>query len=652
MPKTAGPWGDLFAQKLAKRVLAPVSTLSLLPSDAPLDTLCWVRSRGGLWLRSREEGTTAWRRLRVSDPKWASRDTWYIGAEGNDDNDGATEQTLLRTTGELFARLADNPLTTGVTVYVVDDVNETELCFQGRNEPDGVHWLYFEGLPRVAATGTIASVTNWTASTNTAGIITGSSTLVPHVGKLLRITGGARAGARFWIVKNTSGVTVRISRVLDGPYSPSSVSLQVGDPYEVLTLPHLTDTATIVSATDVQFALVDIGTTDNAHGIIVNGAAIFDACKLYGLDVFGGGQVTLYACSVGRSVRAQGDGAVGATGCLVDGTTIRSGGTAILNDHVIQAGKLVVEKGSLVRTTDNAFLAVYDYSVGAIEVESLGQLHVNGYIIGTGITGDPAMITVGSNGSVVYSNEPTITGSLVESLVGGYERDFSEWPYIHPDNGAAVVDAAADASPTAGGGGGSATSQPVYDDFGALPAADDDGIVTAFATSTSTATKSGGGLNGVVGAGILNPPRNITITTSSSLAAYNTTDPIVITGTNVNDEVITEERTPSAANGGQVLGTLKCFKTVTSIAFPAQGTTAGQFKVGFGALIGLRQKTLWTASGFLFLLAYYIDASADFQSQYNTYGLAASPPNGAIEPTNTLPDGGTQFAAAYIKDLT
>lgn len=651
MARTPGPWGDLFAQKLAKRIGQPVASLALLPTDAPVSTVCWVASRGGLWVRTTESGTTAWRRTRVSDPKWAARTTWYIGSTGSDDNDGGQSNTALRTVGELFARLANNPLQAGVTVYILDSTPETDLTYYGHNKPDGVNWLYFEGVPVVEATGTIASVTNWAGETNTDGVITGSSSLVSHVGKLLRITGGAREGARFWLVKNTTGATVRITPVLDGSYSSSTVSLQVGDPYEVLRLPHLADTLTVVHGTDVQFALVSLGTSDNAHSIIVNGAATFDGCQLYGVDVYGGGTSTLYGCRIGQNIRAQGEGTISASGCVAYGTTVRTGGTATLTDHIVHEGRMNIEPGGLVKVTDDSILGIYDYAGGAVALEGLGRLHVDGYLIGKSITGDPAMIDVGSGAVVVYTNVPTITGSGVESLVGGYERDFSEWPYVHPDNGAAAVDDADDTSPTASGGG-SATTEPVLDDFGAIDAPDDDGIVTTFATSTSLVTKSGAGLNGVVGATVMDPPRNIVITTAAASAAYNTTDPIVITGTDVFGNVLTESRTPLNANGNEDLVGLKCFRTITSIAFPAQLTTGGSFKVGFGVKIGPRQKVKWTVSQFLFLQAFYIDGSPDTTPSYTTIGLAASPPNGAIDLTSFPPDGGTQFAAAYIKDLT
>jgi hypothetical protein len=54
----------------------------------------------------------------------------------------------------------------------------------------------------------------------------------------------------------------------------------------------------------------------------------------------------------------------------------------------------------------------------------------------------------------------------------------------------------------------------------------------------------------------------------------------VITGTDVNDDVMTEERTPLNANGGEQLVGLKCFKTITSIAFPRTAVGRGRVRGG------------------------------------------------------------------------
>lgn len=98
------------------------------------------------------------------------------------------------------------------------------------------------------------------------------------------------------------------------------------------------------------------------------------------------------------------------------------------------------------------------------------------------------------------------------------------------------------------------------------------GVHAAITLTTSTQT---------VTTGITNPgvPRILTIKGSQASQAGN----VVITGTNINDEVITETIALNEANS--VDGT-KAFKTVTSIALPVRTTAGDTVSIGTGAKIG------------------------------------------------------------------
>jgi hypothetical protein len=200
---------------------------------------------------------------------------------------------------------------------------------------------------------------------------------------------------------------------------------------------------------------------------------------------------------------------------------------------------------------------------------------------------------------------------------------------------------------TSGGGGSPATAQPRIDEFGALTA-DADAIITSFATTTSPDTRSGAELNGIIGAGEMDPPRGITISTTSDAATYNTTDPIVITGT-FQGAVQTAEITLTQANGNETIETGKTFSTITSVAFPAQLTTNGAFTVGVGTRIGLRHPPVQADSGLLYADARYAGA-LDLGGTALKLGVAASPPNGAID-FGVLMDGEV-LGATYTEDLS
>lgn len=206
---------------------------------------------------------------------------------------------------------------------------------------------------------------------------------------------------------------------------------------------------------------------------------------------------------------------------------------------------------------------------------------------------------------------------------------------------------------TGGGseGGGDVTLNEYFDDFGLLAAADPDAIVTSFATSTSPVTKSGAGLNGIIGAAAIDPPRSITLTLDNSPGAFSTT-PIPITGTDVNGDAQTAQLTPSTADGNETLETDKTFRTVTSIAFPAQADTDGAFTVGTGSKIGLRHLPKTTDSIGVVIVAYHVSGAPIDFDQSGLLHPDNSPPNGSVTPIGFDPDGFTPHGVVYLEDLS
>lgn len=80
-------------------------------------------------------------------------------------------------------------------------------------------------------------------------------------------------------------------------------------------------------------------------------------------------------------------------------------------------------------------------------------------------------------------------------------------------------------------------------------------------------------------------PRNITITPGGTTASVKAAN-IVVTGTNIRDEVISENILMTE-NGSSLVSGLKAFKTVTSISIPAQDGAGATFDIGVGDVLGL-----------------------------------------------------------------
>jgi len=109
-------------------------------------------------------------------------------------------------------------------------------------------------------------------------------------------------------------------------------------------------------------------------------------------------------------------------------------------------------------------------------------------------------------------------------------------------------------------------------------------IASGGASSGSLQTILAADMNGALGAGAeLFPPRNVTLTLSSHADWDATT--ATVTGTDENGAAVTESL--SIPNGGNatVTGT-QMFRTITSLAIPAQSGTGGTFTFGVGSVLG------------------------------------------------------------------
>lgn len=124
-------------------------------------------------------------------------------------------------------------------------------------------------------------------------------------------------------------------------------------------------------------------------------------------------------------------------------------------------------------------------------------------------------------------------------------------------------------------------------------AADTDGIFDGIAAEDGTAEPAGKTVTATPADDefIAQPPcaRNVTVTVAATTAGDVKAAAIVVTGTNLAGETITESFTPTADTPATLVGA-KAFKTIASVAVPAQDGASVTVDVGFGQLIGLPYK--------------------------------------------------------------
>ena len=116
---------------------------------------------------------------------------------------------------------------------------------------------------------------------------------------------------------------------------------------------------------------------------------------------------------------------------------------------------------------------------------------------------------------------------------------------------------------------------------------------TAGSTTAVHAAVTDTGVAQTVTTGITNPtcPRNITATAAGTAGDVKAIQ-VIITGTNINDEVITETLSAFTAdsNSNNTVTGNKAFKTVTSIYIPAHDGTGATTAIGYGEKLGLPWK--------------------------------------------------------------
>lgn len=146
-------------------------------------------------------------------------------------------------------------------------------------------------------------------------------------------------------------------------------------------------------------------------------------------------------------------------------------------------------------------------------------------------------------------------------------------------------------------------------------------------------------------AALLAYPRNLTFTTAGGTAA-DAPATVLITGTDINDAALTE--TVSLAQTATIAAGVKCFKTVTSLAFAAADGTGATVAIGFGAVFGLAKKAKVRAGG----VAVKQEIAVGVPVATGTFVIpATSPPNGSYAPS-TAPDASRDYAIYFERDLS
>jgi hypothetical protein len=401
------------------------------------------------------------------NPKYWRQAAWFVSTAGDDENDGLTSSTPVKTDIEIRRRWGSGAgLSVPVTITYAQ-APTTETNFEIAIYAGGS--LTFLGTPVV--TNAAVTLTTVNAQVRTAGAevpwsIVGATFGAADLGKLVVIassSNGGNVGAYAKVVKQT-GTTLRVS-----PFGKFVIS--DGSSFTQVT-PLVGDVVNVVAPTDLQVGQIMLhgryqGATQTAP---TRQCVIFDSVKL-------NGNASSHTCAVNSNgvnvFFARSDlNNITLTGTKTPGTFFRSAGGGIGNvtlsftfmqlrqsgvtgaltvdyggrltalvDTYFQGSALSALGGAFVNTQGAAFFDS-TFDGGAIAVLAGGTHIQTGATADWGTNNTGHGVKVFAGGQYIYTTKPTINSGLGagrEAMVGATDKLWSEIPYVEATNNAALV---------------------------------------------------------------------------------------------------------------------------------------------------------------------------------------------------------------------
>lgn len=236
-------------------------------------------------------GAGRFERMMFASPDWMLQTTWVMDDAGslgtsNDENDGLTAATALRTDTERQRRMGEEPIWSQTEYhlrYLSDVPNTRDVVIRNRTRPGAQIFLH-SSMTNGAGQSTLFS--------GTAGTITALNYAAPGGGqpwemicatipvswtasgllnKRLRFTSGANLNGIVWIIKDLGGVPPAAKARLNEPQTAITMTAPIAPSANSFT-PVAGDTFVIEKLTLIPLLTVD--TTGGISGTVVNGVIL------------------------------------------------------------------------------------------------------------------------------------------------------------------------------------------------------------------------------------------------------------------------------------------------------------------------------------------------------------------------------------------
>lgn len=395
----------------------------------------------------------------TSQAAYAAQATWFIDpVNGNDSATGLTSGTAIKTEGQRRQRIGSAPILVSTTVTLLGTAAAGDFFNPPLVGPGG--YIYYTGTlgATVLFTGVLTAAA--AQSGNNPATVTDSSIPVSWtasglVGKRLRVTSGARAGAVQFIAADLGSKRAMIGDAQIPPkgafqgFATTRVTLQVGDPYVIEQLPMWPIAFQSGIAAEVNggfyakigweglnfskpdgsgsWAVVPNYGTGEVHNFMgCNMSAMAGTFSAYaslwdhGFLPDAGHQPLLDGCVILSSGSTVCYADPGSDVVLTDGTIFvgaSNSGTAFdvlgtVNVYGAAGAGFINSSGDGVRVAPGGFLvAGSTFYGGSTPLWGSGNAHYGARV-------DPA-------GTVFYSTTPTLTGTSGDAIIGGTAKTWS-----------------------------------------------------------------------------------------------------------------------------------------------------------------------------------------------------------------------------------
>lgn len=386
-------------------------------------------------------GPGRWERSNLGSVEWRSQITWYVDpVAGNDERNGLTSGTALKTFAELTRRWGPNPVILQLTdIFILNDLPFTDpISFSNIYAPNMIN---VHGTTTPVKTGTLTSYTPQNDGLNLAQIGDTSLTVSgfgPYIGDRIKFTSGAAIGLVSWLQRNDGS---KKASMLLPSYGFTSVDAAPGDSYviESLTLvPVGTITTTYPDTSTINFLDIICENSICARGVVD-----FFGCDLRSATIFSSDSVTVASSTAPFDV----------FGCrnfqlafgAVFSTIFMSQSSFTIDTQCAAISTTFLDAQQLCSISIGAPVCVQDGYVNAFILDQGSIMTVGSIIwgdnVGVGFTltnGSSIKTATDGNAFPVPADFLEITTTTADVSLDGIARTYAQLPYRNKLTGSCV----------------------------------------------------------------------------------------------------------------------------------------------------------------------------------------------------------------------